>query len=203
MQIANILLNLGGDQGNQVQKYGVTPAEVHVLQVIHGGDAVIDIDIVGDEKRSSKQERDRLSDLYKKAQPDGSVRSPAVDMLFPGVAARLYERFDEMDLDESFFRQERQKRVPAPDPLDHDSDGKKGGTAPSTETGLKSMTVAELKAHAEQNGIDLGDATKKADIIAAIELADEDQPAEPADEDEAADEDGGEFNEMPDANLFK
>jgi hypothetical protein len=35
------------------------------------------------------------------------------------------------------------------------------------------MTVAELKEHAEKNGIDLSDATKKADIIAAIELSDE------------------------------
>lgn len=36
------------------------------------------------------------------------------------------------------------------------------------------MTVAELRAHAADNGIDLGDATRKADIIAAIELAGED-----------------------------
>lgn len=42
------------------------------------------------------------------------------------------------------------------------------GAAPS---GLESMTVADLKAHAEGNAIDIGDATKKADIIAAIELA--------------------------------
>ena len=39
------------------------------------------------------------------------------------------------------------------------------------ETGLNAMTVAELKALAEAEEIDLGDATKKADIVAAIELA--------------------------------
>lgn len=39
------------------------------------------------------------------------------------------------------------------------------------EDGLKSHTVKELKAIAEAEGIDLGDATTKADIIAAIELA--------------------------------
>lgn len=33
------------------------------------------------------------------------------------------------------------------------------------------MTVAELKDFAELNGIDLGDATKKDDILSAIELA--------------------------------
>lgn len=36
---------------------------------------------------------------------------------------------------------------------------------------LEGMTVVELKALAAENGIDLGDATLKADIIAAIELA--------------------------------
>ena len=39
------------------------------------------------------------------------------------------------------------------------------------DEGLASMTVADLKGLAEAEGIDLGDATKKADIIAAIELA--------------------------------
>jgi hypothetical protein len=37
--------------------------------------------------------------------------------------------------------------------------------------GLNGNTVAELKAIAESEEIDLGDATKKADIVAAIELA--------------------------------
>jgi len=36
---------------------------------------------------------------------------------------------------------------------------------------LNSLKVAELKAIAEDRGVDLGDATKKADIIAALELA--------------------------------
>jgi len=39
------------------------------------------------------------------------------------------------------------------------------------EEGLNGNTVAELKAIAGAEGIDLGDVTKKADIIAAIELA--------------------------------
>lgn len=36
---------------------------------------------------------------------------------------------------------------------------------------LESMTVAELKALAAEHTVELGDATKKADIIAAIQLA--------------------------------
>lgn len=34
-----------------------------------------------------------------------------------------------------------------------------------------SWKVADLKAHADENGIDLGDATKKEDIVAAINAA--------------------------------
>ncbi len=37
-----------------------------------------------------------------------------------------------------------------------------------SETPDKSWKVAELKAHAEENGIDLGEATKKDDILAVI-----------------------------------
>lgn len=46
-----------------------------------------------------------------------------------------------------------------------------GSTAPKLE--LSAMTIEALKALAAQNDIDLGDATKKADIIAAIQLAEE------------------------------
>lgn len=45
-----------------------------------------------------------------------------------------------------------------------------GGEA-GAEPGLSDHTVAELTAIAAAEEIDLGDATKKADIIAAIELA--------------------------------
>lgn len=45
---------------------------------------------------------------------------------------------------------------------DDDTDG---------DEGLNGNTVAELKVIAEAEEIDLGDATKKADIVAAIELA--------------------------------
>lgn len=58
-------------------------------------------------------------------------------------------------------------------PLDHDADGRKGGSTLDGD-GFDGMTIPELKAYAEGKGIDLADATRKADIIAAIELASED-----------------------------
>lgn len=47
------------------------------------------------------------------------------------------------------------------------------GAEPPAEDGpsLDDMTVDQLKAFAEEHKIDLGDATKKADIRAAIDLA--------------------------------
>lgn len=39
------------------------------------------------------------------------------------------------------------------------------------ETDIDKMTVAGLKAYADENNIDLGDATVKADILAAINAA--------------------------------
>lgn len=47
------------------------------------------------------------------------------------------------------------------------------GTKSSTRSDVpdKTWKVDELKAHAAENSIDLGDATKKEDILAAIEAA--------------------------------
>ena len=63
---------------------------------------------------------------------------------------------------------------PDADPLDHDGDGTKGGVK-TTATGLAALTVAGLREYASKANppIDLGDARTKADILAAIELAEE------------------------------
>lgn len=64
-----------------------------------------------------------------------------------------------------------------------DSDG--GGD--TTDDGLASLTVAELKAYAAEHEIELGEAKKKVDIIATIEASvSEDGPK---DDDEETDED--------------
>jgi hypothetical protein len=46
------------------------------------------------------------------------------------------------------------------------------------EPALADLTVAALKALAAERGVDLGDAAKKADIVAALELAAEEAAAE-------------------------
>lgn len=45
------------------------------------------------------------------------------------------------------------------------------GSKPKSDTPDASWKVAELKAYADENGIDLGEATKKEDILAAITAA--------------------------------
>lgn len=48
-----------------------------------------------------------------------------------------------------------------------------GGVKPKAEKKLEDLNVEQLKAFAAKNNIALGDATKKADILAAIQLATE------------------------------
>lgn len=52
-------------------------------------------------------------------------------------------------------------------------------TEPEAEGGLGTLTIAELRVFAEENDIDLGDAKRKGDLIAAIELSQESSPEEP------------------------
>ncbi|MDK4729341.1 hypothetical protein [Rhizobium phaseoli] len=202
MQIATITLMLGGDAGNTVQKFDVTPSEIAVLRVIHGDDAVTEIQPTSNVTRTNRAERQRLMERYGRNQPNGQFSAPAVDMLFPGVAARFYETFDELELDESFFKADtRVSSKPAkPDPLDHDGDGKKGGSLPAAPKSYSAMKKQELLDLAASRGVDVSESDKKDDIVAALQLADE-APAEAGAQTEDDEEDDG-IGEIDD-NLFK
>lgn len=104
MELANCFVALAGDNGHLVQKFGVTPSEVAVLQLIHGDDAVSEIEIFGAELRRSRDERERLAQIYG-VNNEGQITARAVDALFPGAAARLFETFDELALPESAFKE--------------------------------------------------------------------------------------------------
>ena len=179
MEYANLLLALGGDARYQVPKYAVTPAEVAVLRFLHGDDAVTDIDVRGtlspgadDEKlraRTDRQEIERLRGIYSYTEGDKTV-SRAVSALFgSGIGVTLPKSFADLELDDSQFTV-RERKV-ARDPLDHDNDGKKGGVKNDAD-GYHGMTVNELRAKADKDGVDLTGLTKKDDIIAALELND-------------------------------
>lgn len=104
MQLANAMLAIGGDAGTTVPKFGITPSEVAVLRVIHGDDAVTAIEVLVETvQRSHREERERLTEKYG-AYEGEKRRSRAVEVLFPGAAARVFETFSEMELDESLFK---------------------------------------------------------------------------------------------------
>lgn len=105
MQIANVLVALAGDHRNSVPKLGVTAAEIPVLQMIHGADAVKDIEPAGEITRSNRDERARLARTYKAKEG----RSP-VDQLYPGAAARVFETLDELNLSDELYKAERRMK---------------------------------------------------------------------------------------------
>lgn len=96
MELATCMVALGGDIGQTVEKYNVTPSEVAVLRVIHGNDAVFDIRPHSKSNRTSAFERARLISEYGRGM-DGEIRCLAVERLFPGVAARLFDSFSEIE----------------------------------------------------------------------------------------------------------
>ncbi|AKR54328.1 hypothetical protein XM25_00605 [Devosia sp. H5989] len=180
MQTANILLALGGDSGNQVPKFAVTAAEIAVLRAIHGDESVTEIQplkTVVD--RTNRAELGRLRATYGKARDnEGNV---IVDMLFPGAAARVFETIDELDLNASLFA--AKARHTAADVAQ-----------PENQVGdYKALKVAELKDIAAARNIDLGEATKKGEIVELLQAADDSALDESDDEeDEVGDlKDGG------------
>lgn len=178
MQIANCLVAVGGDQGNTVPKYGITATEIAVLRAIHGEDAVKDVEPVGEIQRSNREEISIVKTRYANAKD--SENNSIVEQLFPGVAARAFETLAELDLPEDFMKATSRASVTqaAPEPA----------AAPEDEVRpLADLTVKELKEFAEKRGIDLGEATKKADIldviVTAVSAAAEPEPADEGEDD--------------------
>jgi len=64
MQTLNALVALTGDRNNMVWKIGLTPAEVLLLQQLHGTDSVLQIEPTGDVKREPAEEIARLRSIY-------------------------------------------------------------------------------------------------------------------------------------------
>jgi hypothetical protein len=109
MQIANVMVALGGDKGTTVPKPGVTVSEIAVLRAIHGNDAVTDIEPCGEIDRPDRVEIARLNEIYGRARgSDQNVE--IVKNMFPGVAARAYRTIDELvdeegqPIPEEFFK---------------------------------------------------------------------------------------------------
>lgn len=161
MEIANVLLAIGGNRGNTVPKYDVTAAEAAVLRLVHGEDAVFDIELTGKVVRTHRQEIARLSQTYGRQEGERRI-APAVEALYPGAAARVFETYAELEIPEEFFVAVSRRTTREAPPT---------AVLPAAdEPAFADMTVNELRACADKMGVDLAGITKKADIVEALEL---------------------------------
>jgi hypothetical protein len=150
MQIANILLAIAGERGNTVPKYDVTPSEVAVLRLLHGDDAVTDIEITGEKKTTHKAERERLSEAFARKNENGHFVAPAVQQLFPGAAASLFDNFDDLDIPEDFYKAKSRMTPVAAKP-------KKAEKAEKTEKKAEAPAPAEPVEDDEDGGKEMAD----------------------------------------------
>lgn len=112
MELANIMLKLGGDDANTVPKYGVTAAEIAVLCAVHGSDAVFDIEPTAETvRRSAREERDRLLALYPAKDQDNN---DIVLSVYPGMTPMLHTELADLGLDESLFKATKRAEPAAP-----------------------------------------------------------------------------------------
>lgn len=105
-ETAHILVALGGDLGMTVPKRFVTAAEIAVLQTIHGNDAILEIDPQPEAKwfkRTMRVERARLDKDYSSDAKRKEKLCP-VEAIYPGAAARLFQRLDELLLSSAQFK---------------------------------------------------------------------------------------------------
>lgn len=90
MQLASCFVRLFGDINNEVPRGDVTPAEVAVLQSIHGPGSVVKIQPTGMDKRPHGQELERLKSFY---------NPKVVTDAFPGVSPKLPVHFKDIGID--------------------------------------------------------------------------------------------------------
>jgi len=98
MQTLNAMVALTGDRNNMVWKTGMSPAEVLLLQSLHGADAVLQIEPVGDVKREPQEEIERLKELY----PLHRERIQNIWRDFPGPA--FPSRIDTLGINPALLR---------------------------------------------------------------------------------------------------
>ncbi len=94
MQICNCTVAIGGEAGMTVLKERVTVPELAILRVIHGEDAVRNIEVIADESVDSADERSRLGSLYKA--PENVVRDTF------GAAGALPKTLDDAGISDEF-----------------------------------------------------------------------------------------------------
>lgn len=94
MQICNCTVAIGGEVGMTVAKERVTVPELALLRVVHGEDAVRNIEIIADEDIDSSEERARLGSIYRS--PETIVRDTF------GAAGTLPKTLEDAGISDEF-----------------------------------------------------------------------------------------------------
>lgn len=112
MQMCNCFLRLGGDLGNVVHMKDASVAEIYLLRVLHGEDSVTRIKPTRQEKRSARDEMDRLRRKYRR-----SIQSPEgpkhiVDQVFPGSNPNMPTTLEDIGVsrDNKYSRKRAQRK---------------------------------------------------------------------------------------------
>jgi hypothetical protein len=98
MQTLNALVAITGDRNNMVWKTDITPAEILLLQSLHGADAVLQIEPSGEDKREPMEEITRLKALY----PLHGERIHNIWRDYPGPAFPL--RIDQLGINSALLK---------------------------------------------------------------------------------------------------
>jgi len=108
---------------NTVHRQDITPAEILVLQAIHGNDAVLDIMPIEKVQRTQNEEWDRLTGRYDRSggpdTPDGKEERSIVSRLFPGAVKRLPVTLAEIGLED--------REAPEPAEVAEEAPKRRGG----------------------------------------------------------------------------
>lgn len=122
MQICNCTVAIGGEVGMTVAKERITVPELAILRVVHGEDAVRNIEVIADEPVDSADERSRLNAIYRS--PENVVRDTF------GAAGALPKTLEDAEISDEFVIS---------------SSVSKGSKAKAKPSAVKEMTAAEVQ----------------------------------------------------------
>lgn len=88
MRLVDCVVRLGGKMDMQIPKASISVAEVAVLRMIHGHDAVVSIFPRSNDRRSHRDEKDRLRHEYRTVRV-GDNGPNIVDHMWPGHDPKL------------------------------------------------------------------------------------------------------------------
>lgn len=197
MQQANISLMLGGDRGQIVHKYAISPAEVTILRAVHGVEAVHEIEIIkGKIERSDREELEHLAAIYGQA-TDGENNN-IMRTLFPGAGAKLPKNFAELGIQEDFYKTDRAAVNYFPELEDDADDALEAEVLRKAEEEEAARLAAEEKKAAAKEKADKAAADKaaKAEADKADKAAADKAAADKLDADSKKSDSAGKANIM-------